>query len=85
MLGGRRWADHTFGSFLAFEKGTRCKSETASRRYRKNGYAPELTGIGSRADFILFPNIRCTKFSQSLQDNSPAPNMPDSNQWQCRG
>ena len=29
-----------FGSFLAFEKGTRCKSETASRRYRRNGYVP---------------------------------------------
>ncbi|TPG77858.1 hypothetical protein EAH72_23310 [Pseudomonas caspiana] len=30
-----------FGSFLAFEKGTRCKSETASSRYRRNGYAPQ--------------------------------------------
>ncbi|MFP6833185.1 MAG: hypothetical protein VB998_15205, partial [Pseudomonas sp.] len=30
-----------FGSFLAFEKGTRCKSETASGRTRKNGYAPK--------------------------------------------
>jgi hypothetical protein len=29
-----------FGSFLAFEKGTRCKSETASSRYQRNGYAP---------------------------------------------
>ncbi|MET0845100.1 MAG: hypothetical protein ABWY46_02795, partial [Pseudomonas sp.] len=27
-----------FGSFLAFEKGTRRKGETASRRYRRNGY-----------------------------------------------
>jgi len=27
-----------FGSFLAFEKGTRRKGETASRRYRSNGY-----------------------------------------------
>jgi hypothetical protein len=26
-----------FGSFLAFEKGTRCKSETIIRRYRSNG------------------------------------------------
>ncbi len=23
--------------------------------------------------FIVFPNIRCTEFSQSLQDNSRAP------------
>ncbi|QAY84694.1 hypothetical protein CUN61_12145 [Pseudomonas arsenicoxydans] len=30
-----------FGSFSAFGKGTRCKSETASRRYRSNGYAPQ--------------------------------------------
>jgi hypothetical protein len=29
-----------FGSFLAFEKGTRCKSETASGSTRSNGYAP---------------------------------------------
>jgi hypothetical protein len=29
-----------FGSFLAFEKGTRCKSETASGNTRSNGYAP---------------------------------------------
>jgi hypothetical protein len=28
-----------FGSFLAFEKGTRCKSETIISRYRSNGYA----------------------------------------------
>jgi hypothetical protein len=28
-----------FASFLAFEKGSRCKSETISRRYRSNGYA----------------------------------------------
>jgi hypothetical protein len=27
-----------FGSFLAFEKGTRRKGETASRPYRSNGY-----------------------------------------------
>ena len=26
-----------------FSKVTRCKSETASSRYRRNGYAPELT------------------------------------------
>ena len=30
-----------FGSFLAFEKGTRCKSETASGNTRTNGYAPK--------------------------------------------
>ncbi|OXR34781.1 hypothetical protein PSUM_02500 [Pseudomonas umsongensis] len=24
----------------AFEKGSRCKSETISRRYRSNGYTP---------------------------------------------
>ncbi len=29
-----------FGSFLAFEKGTRCKSETASGNTRSNGYTP---------------------------------------------
>ena len=29
-----------FGSFLAFEKGTRCKSETASGNIRSNGYTP---------------------------------------------
>ncbi len=28
----------TFGSFGAFAKGTRRKGETASRRYRRNGY-----------------------------------------------
>ncbi len=27
-----------FASFLAFEKGSRCKSETISGRYRSNGY-----------------------------------------------
>ncbi len=27
-----------FGSFWAFAKGTRCKSETANSRYRRNGY-----------------------------------------------
>ncbi|OXR35230.1 hypothetical protein PSUM_04920 [Pseudomonas umsongensis] len=27
-----------FASFLVFEKGSRCKSETISRRYRSNGY-----------------------------------------------
>ena len=32
-----------FGSFLAFEKGTRCKSETVISHHRRNGYAPELT------------------------------------------
>ena len=31
----------TFGSFGAFAKGTRCKSETASRNTRKNGYTPK--------------------------------------------
>jgi hypothetical protein len=30
-----------FGSFLAFEKGTRCKSETIFSRYRSNGYTPK--------------------------------------------
>ncbi|WP_323162412.1 hypothetical protein, partial [Pseudomonas glycinae] len=30
-----------FGSFLAFEKGTRCKSETIRSRYRSNGYTPK--------------------------------------------
>ncbi|AKV10142.1 hypothetical protein B723_28585 [Pseudomonas fluorescens NCIMB 11764] len=34
--------------------------------------------------FFMFPNMRCTKFSQSLQDNSPAPVVLVSNQWQCR-
>ncbi len=31
----------TFGSFGAFAKGTRCKSETASRNTQKNGYSPQ--------------------------------------------
>ncbi|WP_162184581.1 hypothetical protein [Pseudomonas fluorescens] len=31
-----------FGSFLAFEKGTRCKSETASGNTRSNGYTPKI-------------------------------------------
>ncbi len=31
-----------FGSFLAFEKGTRCKSETIRSRYRSNGYTPSF-------------------------------------------
>jgi hypothetical protein len=29
-----------FGSFLAFEKGTRRKGETIGGRYRSNGYPP---------------------------------------------
>jgi hypothetical protein len=29
-----------FGSFLAFEKGTRCKSETVISHHRRNGYLP---------------------------------------------
>ncbi|WP_218060136.1 hypothetical protein, partial [Pseudomonas bananamidigenes] len=29
-----------FGYFLAFEKVTRCKSGTASRHTRSNGYSP---------------------------------------------
>ncbi|OXR35095.1 hypothetical protein PSUM_04165 [Pseudomonas umsongensis] len=28
-----------FASFLVFEKGSRCKSETIGGRYRSNGYA----------------------------------------------
>ena len=35
-----------FGSFLAFEKGTRRKGETLSGRYRRNGYVPYQQGIG---------------------------------------
>ena len=31
----------TFGSFGTFAKGTRCKSETASRNTKKNGYSPQ--------------------------------------------
>ncbi len=31
----------TFGSFGAFAKGTRCKSETASGNTRSNGYTPK--------------------------------------------
>jgi len=33
----------TFASFGAFAKGSRCKSETASRNTRSNGYAPPST------------------------------------------
>jgi hypothetical protein len=33
----------TFGYFGAFAKVTRRKGETASRRYRRNGYAPNQT------------------------------------------
>jgi hypothetical protein len=32
---------------------TRCKSETASRRYQRNGYAPELTGIQSNRLYFV--------------------------------
>jgi hypothetical protein len=34
----------TFGYFGAFAKVTRRKGETASRRYRSNGYVPDQTG-----------------------------------------
>ncbi|OXR35229.1 hypothetical protein PSUM_04915 [Pseudomonas umsongensis] len=37
-----------FASFLVFEKGSRCKSETTSGRYRSNGYVrrqPIHTGL----------------------------------------
>ncbi|PWK39912.1 hypothetical protein C7534_11132 [Pseudomonas sp. OV226] len=30
-----------FGSFLAFEKGIRCKSETIISHHRSNGYTPK--------------------------------------------
>ena len=33
-----------FASFLAFEKGSRCKSETISGRYRSNGYVLRSNG-----------------------------------------
>ena len=35
-----------FGSFLAFEKGTRRNGETLSGRYRRNGYVPYQQEIG---------------------------------------
>ena len=35
---GRTLGAKTFGYFLSFEKVTRCKSETISGRYRRNGY-----------------------------------------------
>ncbi|MDI2146032.1 MULTISPECIES: hypothetical protein, partial [unclassified Pseudomonas] len=39
-----------FGSFLAFEKGTRCKSETASGSTRSNGYTPnQQKTVGPKA------------------------------------
>jgi len=34
-----------FGSFLAFEKGTRRKGETISRHYRSDGYVHKNTTI----------------------------------------
>ncbi|TVT84802.1 hypothetical protein FPT12_06950 [Pseudomonas sp. H3(2019)] len=47
--GGGRAAQYAgakrFGSFLAFEKGTRCKSETDSGHHRSNGYV-HLQEIG---------------------------------------
>jgi hypothetical protein len=41
----------TFGSFGAFAKGTRRKGETASRRYRRNGYVlnQPMTLVGPKA------------------------------------
>jgi hypothetical protein len=41
----------TFGSFGAFAKGTRRKGETASRRYRSNGYVlnQPTTLVGPKA------------------------------------
>ena len=32
---------------------------------------PPGASIAPTQTFIVFPNIRCTQFSQSLQDNSP--------------
>ena len=39
----------TFGSFGAFAKGTRRKGETASRRYRRNGYVHRQQKTGYQA------------------------------------
>ena len=40
LASGPNVGAQTFGSFGAFAKGTRCKSETASGNARRNGYAP---------------------------------------------
>jgi hypothetical protein len=46
-----------FGSFLAFEKGTRCKSETISSRYRSNGYVLiQKKQVGYQAVFAGKPS-----------------------------
>ncbi|OXR34669.1 hypothetical protein PSUM_01860 [Pseudomonas umsongensis] len=50
-----------FASFLAFEKGSRCKSETASRRYRSNGYVPRQP-ISHRASCYA-PHRRCVRLN----------------------
>ncbi|WP_285358866.1 hypothetical protein, partial [Pseudomonas sp. lyk4-R2A-10] len=39
-----------FGSFLAFEKVTRCKSETASGSSRSNGYTPKTQAQAQNPD-----------------------------------
>ena len=40
LASGPNVGAQTFGSFGAFAKGTRCKSETVSRSNRRNGYSP---------------------------------------------
>jgi len=57
-----------FGSFSAFGKGTRCKSETASRRYRRNGYVHH-----QRARSAIRPPSRA---SRTECDNRPIKNAP---------
>ncbi len=47
-----------FAYFLASEKVSRCKSETISRRYRRNGYThrPTLTHEATDFDLPKHPN-----------------------------
>ncbi|PWK35718.1 hypothetical protein C7534_11660 [Pseudomonas sp. OV226] len=53
-----------FGSFSAFGKGTRCKSETASSRYRNNGYvhhqktAPAILSDQHQAQVYVHPSAQ---------------------------
>ena len=54
-----------FGSFLAFEKGTRRKGETASRRTRSNGYVPPPTRKTGRLSGRQVPLRNPTKLAES--------------------
>jgi len=48
-----------FAYFLAFEKVSRCKSGTASRNTRKNGYTPNPKSLVGPEAAKTTPNRKC--------------------------